>query len=66
MLFAEFKKICMEKAQALGLTEYELYYQAGQGVSVEVFQQEINEFSASNEGGVCFRCIVNGKMGYAA
>lgn len=66
MLFAEFKKICMEKAQTLGLTEYELYYQAGQGVSVEVFQQEINEFSASNEGGVCFRCIVNGKMGYAA
>lgn len=66
MQFSEFKKICMDKAQKMGLTEYELYYQAGQGVSVEVFQHEVNEFSASNEGGVCFRCIVNGKMGYAS
>jgi len=66
MVFSEFKKLCMEKARGMGLTEYELYYQAGQSTSVEVFQHEISEFSSANEGGVCFRCIVNGKMGYAA
>ena len=66
MDFLSFKNACVAKAEQLGITEYELYYQAGQSTSVEVFQHEINEFSAANEGGVCFRCIVNGKMGYAA
>ena len=66
MRFSEFKNACIAKAQQMGIGEYELYYQAGQSTSVEVFQHEVNEFSASQEGGVCFRCIVNGKMGYAS
>ncbi len=66
MDFVTFKKACIAKAEQMGLTEYELYYQAGQSTSVEVFRHEINEFSSTNEGGVCFRCIVNGKMGYAS
>lgn len=66
MNFQEFKQIVIAKAKAMGIDEYELYYQAGQSTSVETFQHEINEFSASTEGGICFRCIVNGKMGYAS
>lgn len=66
MDFNAFKQIVISKAQAMGIEEYELYYQAGQSTSVEAFQHEINEFSASTEGGVCFRCIVGGKMGYAS
>ncbi len=66
MQFTEFKNAVVAKAEQMGLKEYELYYQAGEGVSVDTFQHEINEFSASAEGGVCFRCIVNGKMGYAS
>jgi len=66
MDFNTFKQIVISKAQAMGIEEYELYYQAGQSTSVEAFQHEINEFSASTEGGVCFRCIVGGKMGYAS
>lgn len=66
MDFNAFKQGVIAKAQAMGIAEYELYYQAGQSTSIEAFQHEINEFSASTEGGVCFRCIVGGKMGYAS
>lgn len=66
MDFQTFKNAVLAKANALGLTEYELYYQAEETASVSIFQHQINTFSASTEGGVCFRCIVNGKMGYAS
>jgi len=66
MDFNSFKEIVVAQCAALGITDYELYYQAGSSVSVEAFQHGINEFSASQAGGVCFRCIVNGKMGYAS
>ena len=66
MEYLEFKKAVIARAEALGLADYELFYQAGESTSVGVFGHEINEFSASNDGGVCFRCIVDGKMGYAA
>ena len=66
MDFQLFKETVIAKAEALAIAEYELYYQAEESTSVSAFQHEMNEFSASNEGGVCFRCIVNGKMGYAS
>ena len=66
MDFQTFKKAVIAKAEALGIAEYELYYQAEESVSVSAFKHEMNQFTASTEGGVCFRCIVNGKMGYAS
>lgn len=66
MDFQDFKKAVIAKAEALGIAEYELYYQAEESTSVSAFQHEMNQFTASTEGGVCFRCIVNGKMGYAS
>lgn len=66
MTFQEFKNAVVAKAQAMGIAEYELYYQAEDGMMVNAFCHEIDQFSANNEGGVCFRCIVNGKMGYAS
>lgn len=66
MEFQEFKQAVMDRCGALGLEEFELYYQTAQSVSVSVYQQEINQFSAALEGGVCFRCIREGKMGYAS
>ena len=66
MDFNTFKQIVIAKAEALGLTEYELYYQSEESTSVSAFKHEINQFTSSREGGVCFRCIVNGKMGYAS
>ena len=66
MIFKEFKEYVIAACKDAGITEYELYYQAGSSVSVDTFQHSVNEFSSSRTGGVCFRCIVNGKMGYAS
>lgn len=66
MTFQEFKNLVIAACEEAGITEYELYYAAGSSVSVDTFQHSINEFSSSYTGGVCFRCIVNGKMGYAS
>lgn len=66
MDFNEFKAAVIARCEALGIFDYELYYQASESTSVSVYQHEINQFTSSTEGGVCFRCIVNGKMGYAS
>lgn len=66
MKFNEFKELVIAECAAQGLEEYELYYQASSSTSINTFQHSINEFSSSLSGGLCFRCIVNGKMGYAS
>ncbi len=66
MNFAAFKNAVVARCAELGIADYELYYQAEDATSVSAFQHELNEFSSSTEGGVCFRCLVNGKMGYAS
>lgn len=66
MDFNGFKEAVIVKASQMGITEYELYYQSSQGVSVSAFQHELNQFTSTTEGGVCFRCIVDGHMGYAS
>ena len=66
MDFNAFKELVIAACQEQGVTEYELYYQAGSSLSVDTFQHSINEFSSSYTGGICFRCIVNGRMGYAS
>ena len=66
MDFNAFKSVVIEKCAQLGIKEYELYYQSAESTSVSAFQHEINQFTGATEGGVCFRCIVGGKMGYAS
>lgn len=61
-----FKKKIRERCAEKGITQYEIYYQLGESTSVSIHQQEINQFTSSVDGGVCFRCMVNGKMGYAS
>lgn len=66
MNFNEFKNHVIAACKEAGIEEYELYYSASESTSVETFRHEINEFTASRDGGVCFRCIAHGKMGYAS
>ncbi len=66
MDYQSFKNAVIAEAAKLGIAEYELYYQSGSDTSIGVFGHEINEFSSSEGGGVCFRCIAEGKMGYAS
>ncbi len=66
MNFNEFKQLVIAQCEEMGVAEYELYYQAGSSTSVDTFQHSVNEFTSSYDGGICFRCIVGGKMGYAS
>ena len=66
MNYQEFKNCIIARCNKLGVAEYELYYQTAESTSVSAYQHEINQFSSALEGGVCFRCIHEGKMGYAS
>lgn len=66
MKFEEIKRILTDAAERKGLTEYEIYYQIDESISADALKDEISAFASSVGGGVCFRCIVNGKMGYAS
>ena len=66
MDYQSFKNAVIAACAESGIAEYELYYQSGADTTIGVFAHEIKEFSSSEGGGVCFRCIVEGKMGYAS
>ena len=66
MDFNAFKEAVIAKCAEMGIAEYELYYQNAESTSIGAFQHEINQFTCSTEGGICFRCIHGGKMGYAS
>ncbi len=66
MKFEEMKQALVSAAKASGLTEYEIYYESSEDVTVETLKDEISSFSSGMSGGVCFRCVVDGKMGYAS
>lgn len=66
MDFKEFKQAVIRRAQALGIADYELYYQSGESTGAKAFQHEVSEFTSAVSGGVCFRCVADGKMGYAS
>ena len=48
-----------------GLEDYELYLTTSESIGCETFRDELSEFSSSKGTSVYFRCIKNGKLGYA-
>ncbi len=64
--FDVIKKALVEAAAAAGIEEYEIYYQNVSNISTETLKQELSSFSSGTSGGICFRCIVDGRMGYAS
>ena len=66
MDFQTFRQLAAQEAAALKIEEYELDYQMEESASVSAFRHEIREVSDANEGGVCMRCLVDGRMGYAS
>ncbi|WP_432351998.1 TldD/PmbA family protein [Sporosarcina sp. A2] len=45
--------------------EAEVYYETSKSFSVKIFEGEIDSYETSEEGGIGFRGLYNGKMGYA-
>ena len=60
------KKAIEDEAKLQGLNEYEIYYMSSEELSVDTLNKEPNSFSAGNSGGICFRVLYDGKIGYAA
>ncbi|EOD01565.1 TldD/PmbA family protein [Caldisalinibacter kiritimatiensis] len=61
----EFMKKLFEKGKQAGMKEMEIYFQDSDNFDIKVFKGEIDNYSISNEIGVSFRGLYNGKMGYS-
>lgn len=48
-----------------GFEEMELFYSSSKAVSIAVYHQEIDDYTIMEEGGVSFRGLFQGKMGYS-
>lgn len=66
MNFEQAREILISAAKAAGLKEYEIYYMQSEAMAAETLKDEISSFSSSVEGGISFRCISDGNMGYAS
>ena len=64
--FENLKNILVSAANQAGIEKYEIYYQSGSDISAETLKQELSNFSFGSTSGICFRCIVDGKVGYAS
>ena len=66
MDFELIKKALTDSAKELGISEYEIYYSSSSSMSAETLGNEISSLTSSTNGGLCFRCLVNGRLGYAS
>ena len=66
MIFEKMKQALIAAAKKAGVEQYEIYYQSEESINAETLKDEISAFSSSVSGGICFRCIIDGKMGYAS
>ncbi len=64
--FDAIKKALVSAAEAAGIGEYEIYYQSVSSIDAETLKDELSSFSSGVSGGICFRCVVDGHMGYAS
>ena len=66
MDFLKIRDIIRTAAENADIKEYEIYCSIEDNISAETLKNEISSFSSGVGGGVGFRCIVDGKMGYAS
>ncbi len=66
MNYQEFKQAVIAAAEAKKIRDYEIYYTESADTQVEIFKEEVKGFTSNTDMGVCFKCLVNGKMGYAS
>lgn len=66
MNFEKIKAAVVDAAKLHGVEEYEIYYMSDESLSVETLKDEISSFASGTSGGICFRCSIDGKMGYAS
>lgn len=65
MDIAKLKELIFECGKNEGFTDMEIYYQSNSEFSCRVFKGDVDDYSTSQEGGISFRGVYNGQMGYA-
>ena len=60
------KSAIENEAKLQGVDEYEIYYMSNEELSVDTLNKEPNSFSSGISGGICFRVLHDGKIGYAS
>ncbi|MCT4593044.1 MAG: TldD/PmbA family protein [Anaeromicrobium sp.] len=58
-------KTLFDQGKIKGFEDMEVFIQKDKSLNLKVFKKEIDNFSRSDEGGLSFRGIYNGKMGYS-
>ena len=66
MTYQEFKEAVIGVSKELQVADYELYYTESDSVSVETYKDEIKGYNTDSSMGICYRCIRDGKAGYAS
>ena len=66
MDFEALKTALFAEAKAKGLTEYEVFAKTSSDLSAEMLGHELQSVTSGTEGGICFRCAVNGRLGAAS
>ncbi|MBP3577871.1 MAG: hypothetical protein J6K15_07150, partial [Lachnospiraceae bacterium] len=66
MNYQEFKQAVIAAAKEKEVKDYELYYSESAETQTEIFKTEVKGFTTGSNLGVCLKCLVNGKMGYAS
>ncbi|CAH2713783.1 Metalloprotease PmbA [Neobacillus rhizosphaerae] len=64
-MIQEFQAKLFNEAQSSGFTDVEMYYEKKEVFGCQVYKGEIDQYEIAEDGGVSFRGIINGKMGYA-
>ncbi len=66
MRFEEMKDILFDAAARAGLTQYDVYYRFGEDEGAQALNRALDSCTSGAEGGVAFRCAVDGRIGAAA
>lgn len=61
----EFETLLLAAAKDAGFEEAEMYYEKSSSFNCKIFEGEIDSYETSEESGVGFRGLYDGKMGYA-
>ena len=65
MEIREFQTKLFARGQEAGFADMEVYYQADRDLSVKVFKGEIDSYTIEERGGLSFRGVFGGMMGYS-
>ncbi len=66
MNYSEMKQAIQRACEELKVDKYDIFYMENAGTSADALFHDINNFSAESRAGICFRAVVNGKLGQAS